>query len=84
MARPGLERGLTTVGRAASGGKALGGIALAAGQASRQGISGSPGGGAREGFACSCKILLNPAAAMAGTDDSGTFRQSLFSDSSSC
>ena len=75
MARPGLERGLTTVGRAASGGKALGGIALAAGQASRQGIWGSPGGGARQGFALSCRILLNPAAAVAGTDDSGTFRQ---------
>ena len=75
MARPGLERGLTTIGRAASGGKALGGIALAAGQASRQGIWGSLGGGTRQGFAISCRILQNPAAAVAGTDDSGTFRQ---------
>ena len=75
MVRPGLDRGLTTVGRAGAGGKALGGIALAAGQASRQGIWGSLGGGARQGFAISCRILLNPAAAVAGTDDSGTFRQ---------
>ena len=39
-----MDRGLTTLGRAGADGKALGGIVLAAGQASRQGIWGSPGG----------------------------------------
>jgi hypothetical protein len=42
--RPGLDCGLTTVGWAGADGKALGGIALSAVQASWQGIWGSPGG----------------------------------------